>query len=323
MAKKKKNSNGNLTTTSVATPTTGASVVETTTTTTTTNGSTNAIDDSYAPREESEAAEQLIPALCKQFYTLGWVSGTGGGMSIREKDRVYIAPSGVQKERLQPSDMFVLDRTTRAVVVHPTSARGAALKQSACTPLFFNAYELRNAGACIHTHSQAAVMITLLTKGSVFEVTHQEMIKGIRRGSSSTNFRYYERLRIPIIENTPEEEDLQGRMEQAMLAFPETNAVLVRRHGVYVWGESWEKAKSMAECYDYLFELAVKMIQAGLDPAAVPEDEEYDNDGKRADSPVIAAVPAATKRKRSAVDSPSSSSAPGTLNPAKPKRARK
>ena len=25
----------------------------------------------------------LIPELCKQFYHLGWVTGTGGGMSIR------------------------------------------------------------------------------------------------------------------------------------------------------------------------------------------------------------------------------------------------
>lgn len=50
-----------------------------------------------------------------------------------------------------------------------------------------------------------------------------------------------------------------------MEKYPETNAVLVRRHGVYVWGESWEKAKTMTECYDYLFEIAVKMKTIGLD----------------------------------------------------------
>lgn len=65
-------------------------------------------------------------------------------------------------------------------------------------------------------------------------------------------------------------------MAEAMRKYPETNAVLVRRHGVYVWGETWQKAKGMAECFDYLFEIYVRMKQAGLDPEkgpAAPADE--------------------------------------------------
>jgi methylthioribulose-1-phosphate dehydratase len=55
-----------------------------------------------------------------------------------------------------------------------------------------------------------------------------------------------------------------------MVEHPNTNAVLVRRHGVYIWGDSWERAKSMAECYDYLFECFVKMKQLGFDPSLPP-----------------------------------------------------
>lgn len=46
-----------------------------------------------------EHPRKLIPQLCKQFYDLGWVTGTGGGISIKLDDEIYIAPSGVQKER--------------------------------------------------------------------------------------------------------------------------------------------------------------------------------------------------------------------------------
>ena len=56
--------------------------------------------------------------------------------------------------------------------------------------------------------------------------------------------------------------------------YPEACAVLVRRHGVYVWGDTWQQAKTMNECYDYLFEIAWKMRQLGLDPAKPPIHEE-------------------------------------------------
>ncbi len=80
---------------------------------------------------------------------------------------------------------------------------------------------------------------------------------------------------MPIIENTAEEKDLTAQMAEAMRTYPDANAVLVRRHGVYVWGTSWEHAKTMCECYDYLFEIAVQMRQLNMDPAAVPTNSVY------------------------------------------------
>ena len=34
-------------------------------------------------------------------------------------------------------------------------------------------------------------------------------------------------------------------MAKAMDDYPETSGILVRRHGFYVWGDTWEKAKTM------------------------------------------------------------------------------
>ena len=77
----------------------------------------------------------------------------------------------MQKERISPLDIFVLSLSTRSFLRWPTHK---PLRQSQCTPLFYNAYELRDGvGACIHTHSQHAVMATLLWKGDEFRVSHQ------------------------------------------------------------------------------------------------------------------------------------------------------
>ena len=202
---------------------------------------------------------EIICSLCRQFYGQGWVSGTGGGISLRVDGRVYMAPSGVQKERLEPADLFVLDEEGE-VIERPANPK---LKLSQCSPLFFNAFKLRGAGAVLHSHSVNAMLATLLYDNE-FRVTHLEMMKGI------TGVGYHDELVVPILENTAHECDLADAMASAIEAYPSSHAVLVRRHGVYVWGDDWVKAKTHAECYDYLFEASVRMRQLGLDPTARP-----------------------------------------------------
>lgn len=221
-------------------------------------------------RRNEKSPSELICELGQIFYSMGWISGTGGGISIKDGEHIFVAPSGVQKERLKVDDMFVLNMNGEEVD-GPNPER--KLGKSQCTPLFMLAYKMCGAGAVIHSHSKAAVLATLAFAGTEFKVTHLEMIKGVKCASENRQLRYDEELVVPIIENTPFEADLADSMSQAIEHYPNTNAVLVRRHGVYVWGDSWEKAKTMAECYDYLFDIAVQMTKFGLDPSKPPEDE--------------------------------------------------
>jgi methylthioribulose-1-phosphate dehydratase len=201
----------------------------------------------------TDGLRALICDLARSFYDLGWASGTGGGICIRDGDSVVIAPSGVQKERMLPEQMFTiaLDGT---ILTRPEDP---SLRPSECTSLFLKAINLRGAGAVIHSHSIHAVMATLLFQ-TEFSISHLEMIKGI------TGMGYHDRLVIPIIDNTARECDLADALEAAILAYPSTHAVLVRRHGVYVWGADWISAKTQAECYDYLFRAAVEMRRLGI-----------------------------------------------------------
>jgi len=221
--------------------------------------------------DDSQHPANLIPELCRKFWTLGWVTGTGGGTSIRDDDLVYLAPSGVQKELMQPEDIYVLALSKQTDPKHRVYLRSPpSLKPSQCTPLFLAAFTKRNAGCCIHTHSQWAVLVTLLLETrplntDVFEINNIEQIKGFGKGfQKQGNLGYHDTLKIPVIENTPHEEDLTESLEEAMDRYPDTYAVLVRRHGIYVWGETVHKAKTQAESLDYLFQLAVEMRKLGL-----------------------------------------------------------
>eukprot|EP00897_Mesotaenium_endlicherianum_P000305 jgi/Mesen1/10275/ME000785S09552 len=195
--------------------------------------------ETFVEAAEVTEARSLVSELCRQFYTLGWVSGTGGSISIKvndtsreNKDRIIVmAPSGVQKERMEPDDMYVL-APDGEVLSQPVRkpAPHKPPKCSECGPLFL-------------------------------KITHMEMIKGI------AGHGYYDELVVPIIENTAREYELTESLAAAMEAYPKATAVLVRNHGLYVWGDNWIQAKTQAECYHYLFDAAIRLHKMGLDPA--------------------------------------------------------
>jgi len=233
--------------------------------------STQGANDHLIQSSDPKHPANLIPQLCRKFWNLGWVTGTGGGTSIRDDDLVYLAPSGVQKELMEPEDIYVLELSKQVDPKQRVYLRSPPnLKPSQCTPLFIAAFTKRNAGCCIHTHSQWAVLVTLLLESApsntnLFEINNIEQIKGFGKGYQKLgNLGYHDTLRIPVIENTPHEEDLTESLEEAMDKYPDTYAVLVRRHGVYVWGETVHKAKTQCESLDYLFQLAVEMKKLGI-----------------------------------------------------------
>ncbi|GMP52962.1 hypothetical protein CsSME_00018584 [Camellia sinensis var. sinensis] len=178
------------------------------------------------PVRETKA---LISELCRQFYNLGWVSGTGGSITIKVHDDsipkphqlIVMSPSGVQKERMVPEDMYVLSpsgSTLSSPLSKPYPYKPP--KCSDCASLFLKAYDMRNAGAVIHSHGMESCLVTMIN---------------------------------PLAK--------EFRIE----AYPKTTAVLVRNHGIYIWGDSWISAKTQAECYHYLFDAAIKLHQLGLD----------------------------------------------------------
>jgi methylthioribulose-1-phosphate dehydratase len=109
------------------------------------------------------ATQRLLreaPALCdaiRAIHQRGWCDGTGGNFSAvlcQEPLAVLMAPSGVDKGSLQTADLIVVDGEGQVIC-----GEG---KASAETLLHLTIIQTTGAGAVLHTHSQAA---TLLSQG--------------------------------------------------------------------------------------------------------------------------------------------------------------
>jgi methylthioribulose-1-phosphate dehydratase len=210
---------------------------------------------SPAPAPEAERICELL----RGFYKLGWTTASGGGISIAAADRsvVYVAPSGVQKERVEPADIFTLDARCDTVLHRPAAS---GLRASECTPLFAQAYRYaeQEPQAVIHSHALEAVMCTRLFDREFRSPRGLEMAKGV------PGYGNVDVVVVPIIENTEREAELTAALRAAILAYPGACAVLVRNHGCYIWGKTWQVAKTTAEALHFLFAATERFHAAGV-----------------------------------------------------------
>ncbi|XP_057955990.1 probable bifunctional methylthioribulose-1-phosphate dehydratase/enolase-phosphatase E1 2 isoform X2 [Malania oleifera] len=183
----------------------------------------------YLESQNVRDTRALVADLCRHFYSLGWLSGTGGSITVKVHDDsipkscqlIVMSPSGVQKERMVPEDMYVLSSEGFILSTPPLKPYPHhPPKSTDCAPLFLKVYEKCNAGAVIHSHGLESCLVTM-----VHPLSKEFRIK----------------------------------------SYPKTMAVLVQNHGVYLWGDSWISAKTQAECYHYLFNAAIKLHELGLD----------------------------------------------------------
>lgn len=192
--------------------------------------------------------KDLLCELLRVFYDKGWVSGTGGGICGPTEDgNLFLAPTGVHKERVVPDDFFVVSPQDGSIVREPATPD---LRPSECNTIFCAAARARKARSVMHSHALSSVLAADLATEGVLLIEGFEMLKGIR-GLANTD-----KHAVPVIRNTPREYELVEQVEQALAAplFIGSFCILVADHGAYIWGHDVWEAKRHAEVYHWLFE---------------------------------------------------------------------
>ena len=192
----------------------------------------------------AEFAEQLAE-VGRRFDARNWVLGTSGNFSVvlgRDPLRLLMTRSGVSKGSLTNDAVLEVD------------ADGASLQPGA-TPsaearLHIEIVRARGMGAVLHTHSiWSTVLSDRDAPAGGVAITGYEMLKGLE-GIVTHEHREW----IPILENDQDIPRLAGLVRQLLTEQPACHAFLLRRHGLYTWGQTLPQAVRHVEILEFLFE---------------------------------------------------------------------
>jgi methylthioribulose-1-phosphate dehydratase len=197
----------------------------------------------------SESFTQIasgLVATAADFYARGWVLGTSGNLSAvvqRKPLHLAITPSGVDKGALQTSQILLID--DRGHLIGNQSA-----KPSDECPLHLRIAGERGAGAVLHTHSVWSTMLSnLYFEDDGMAIEGYEMLKGLQ-GVKTHQHREW----LPIFENSQNMLELADRVSDNLRDHPEQHGFLLRRHGLYTWGDDLAQAKRHVEIFEFLLE---------------------------------------------------------------------
>ena len=198
------------------------------------------------------AARQLV-LIGQRFYGRGWALGTSGNFSAvlqRKPLRLAITASSVAKGSLTRADILQCDERSRVV--------GRRGKPSAETLLHVEVVRRRGAGAVLHTHSVWSTMLSEGRADDAVAIQGYEMLKGLA-GVASHDHREV----VPILENDQDIPRLAGRVGDTLDRHPGAHAFLLRRHGLYTWGETLPQAVRHVEILEFLLETKGRMQTLG------------------------------------------------------------
>jgi methylthioribulose-1-phosphate dehydratase len=192
----------------------------------------------------AELAAQLAD-IGRHCYARGWALGTSGNFSAvvsRDPLRLAITTSGVDKGLLTADHIVEIDANGAVVA--------GAGRPSAEASLHVTIAAVRHAGAVLHTHSIWSTILSDATTEAGLAIEDYEMLKGLD-GVDTHEHREW----LPILDNTQDWRAAVPQVESLLTEQPQAHGFLIRRHGLYTWGQDLAAAKRQVEILEFLLEV--------------------------------------------------------------------
>ena len=187
-----------------------------------------------------------LATVARGFHARGWLLGTSGNLSAvvqREPLRIAMSASGVDKGELRAEQVLSIDEAARVV-----SRDGG--KPSDESLLHIRIVKERGAGAVLHTHSVwNTILSDLYAADGGLKIEGYEMLKGLQGVRTHEHAEW-----LPIVENSQDMTTLADTIGETLNKHKAAHGFLLRRHGLYSWGDNLAQAKRHIEILEFLLE---------------------------------------------------------------------
>lgn len=187
-----------------------------------------------------------LAAVARGFYARGWLLGTSGNLSAvvqREPLRIAMSASGVDKGELRAEQVLSIDENARVV-------GQAGGKPSDESLLHIRIVKERGAGAVLHTHSVwNTILSDVYAADGGIKIEGYEMLKGLQGVRTHEHAEW-----LPIVENAQDMIALADTIGETLNKHKDAHGFLLRRHGLYSWGDNLAEAKRHIEIIEFLLE---------------------------------------------------------------------
>lgn len=192
-----------------------------------------------------DEAREAVAGHARRLVADHLVAGTAGNLSVRVGDLLAVTPSGVAYDTMTGDDVCVVD-------LDGTVVEGE-LKPTSELPLHLLCYARHGAGAVVHTHSAAAVALSLL-RDDVPLVHYQTAIFG---GA------------VAVAEYAPfGTDELAANVSTALAG---RSAAVMRHHGTVVLAGSLRAAYDGAAHLEWLCDVWLRAAAVGTPRLLAPE----------------------------------------------------
>lgn len=198
-----------------------------------------------------------LATLVRVMNTQGHNPATSGNYSLRSKinsEIALVSESGIDKSKFTEENFLPLNYNSRQILESHTNT---GRKSSDETDIHLSIYQITRANCVLHSHMLDSLLFADLFPDKEFAtIKNLELLKGFN-GIQTHELE----IHIPIFNNTQDIKNLAEKIKPAILSQPNSFGLLLRGHGVYVWGESVEEAKRHLEVFEYIFKYYLNSIK--------------------------------------------------------------